>query len=64
MSLADGSTIEGVIQSYDVNRNEYRMSLFNNDASVTSDHRQLRTSEHHRCTLRTSEHRRCTATYV
>ena len=36
MSLADGSTIEGVIQSYDVNRNEYRMSLFNNDASVTS----------------------------
>ena len=36
ISLQDGSTVEGVIQSYDANRNEYCMSLFNNDATVTS----------------------------
>lgn len=36
MSLPDGSTIEGVVQSYDVDRNEYRMSLFDNEATVTS----------------------------
>lgn len=36
MSLPDGSTIEGVVQSYDVTRNEYCMSLFDNDANVTS----------------------------
>lgn len=36
ISLQDGSTVEGVIQSYDAERNEYCMSLFNNDATVTS----------------------------
>ena len=36
ISLQDGSTVEGVIQSYDPDRNEYSMSLFNNDATVTS----------------------------
>lgn len=36
ISLQDGSTVEGVIQSYDADRNEYCMSLFNNDATVTS----------------------------
>lgn len=36
MSLEDGRTIEGVIQSYDVSRNEYRMVLYNNDANIAS----------------------------
>lgn len=36
MSLADGSTVEGIIESYDANRHEFRMSLFNNNATVTS----------------------------
>ena len=36
MSLEDGKTIEGVIQSYDVDRNEYRMVLYNNEANVAN----------------------------
>ena len=36
MSLDDGKTIEGVIQSYDVERNEYRMVLYNNENNITN----------------------------
>lgn len=36
MSLEDGSSIEGVLESYDTKKNAYRVSLFDNNASVTS----------------------------
>lgn len=39
MSLEDGTTIEGVLQSYDTERNAYCVSLFDNDATVTSGQR-------------------------
>lgn len=36
MSLEDGSTVEGVLESYDVEKQAYRVSLFDNSATVTS----------------------------
>lgn len=36
MSLEDGSSVEGVLESYDVNRNAYRVSLFDNNAQVSA----------------------------
>lgn len=36
MSLSDGSTVEGVLQSYDTDKKAYRVSLFDTDAVVTS----------------------------
>lgn len=36
MSLEDGKTVEGVIQSYDVDRNEYRMVLYNNETNIAN----------------------------
>lgn len=35
ISLEDGSSVEGVLQSYDTNMNAYCVSLFDNDATVT-----------------------------
>ena len=35
MSLEDGSSVEGVLQSYDTEKKAYRVSLFDNDAIVT-----------------------------
>ena len=35
MSLEDGSSVEGVLQSYDTDKKAYRVSLFDNDATVT-----------------------------
>ncbi len=35
MSLDDGASFEGVIESYDVSRHEYKMALFDNGANVT-----------------------------
>ena len=35
MSLEDGSSVEGVLQSYDTEKKAYRVSLFDNDATVT-----------------------------
>ena len=35
ISLEDGSSVEGVLQSYDVDENAYCISLFDNDATVT-----------------------------
>lgn len=35
MSLEDGSSVEGVLQSYDAEKKAYRVSLFDNDAIVT-----------------------------
>lgn len=36
MSLEDGSTVEGVLESYDVDKKCYHISLFDNDASVSA----------------------------
>ncbi len=36
ISMEDGTTTEGVIQSYDVERHEYRMALFDNSAEVAA----------------------------
>lgn len=36
MSLEDGSTVEGVLESYDVEKQAYRVSLFDNSATVAS----------------------------
>ncbi len=36
MSLDDGSTYEGVIESYDSTRHEYKMALFDNNADVAA----------------------------
>lgn len=36
MSLEDGTTVEGVVTSYDTNKHAYKMSLFDNSASVSS----------------------------
>ena len=35
MSLEDGTSVEGVLQSYDTEKKAYRVSLFDNDAIVT-----------------------------
>ncbi|WP_418519828.1 rod shape-determining protein MreC [Holdemanella porci] len=35
MSLEDGTSVEGVLQSYDAEKKAYRVSLFDNDAIVT-----------------------------
>ena len=35
MSLEDGKSVEGVLQSYDTEKKAYRVSLFDNDAIVT-----------------------------
>ena len=35
VSLEDGSSVEGVLQSYDTAKKAYRVSLFDNDATVT-----------------------------
>ena len=35
VSLEDGTSVEGVLQSYDTDRGAYRVSLFNNNATVT-----------------------------
>lgn len=35
MSLEDGTSVEGVLQSYDTEKKAYRVSLFDNDAVVT-----------------------------
>ena len=35
MSLEDGTSVEGVLQSYDKEKKAYRVSLFDNDAIVT-----------------------------
>lgn len=35
MSLEDGTSVEGVLQSYDTDKKAYRVSLFDNDAVVT-----------------------------
>lgn len=37
MSLEDGTSVEGVLQSYDTEKKAYRVSLFDNDAIVTKD---------------------------
>ncbi len=39
MSLEDGSSVEGVLQSYDTEKKAYRVSLFDNDAIVTKGQR-------------------------
>ena len=36
MSLEDGSTVEGVLESYDTHKRAYRVSLFDNNATVAS----------------------------
>lgn len=36
MSLEDGTTVEGVITSYDTEKHAYKMALFDNSASVSS----------------------------
>lgn len=36
IALMDGTSIEGVLQSYDPAKRAYRVSLFNNDAVITS----------------------------
>ena len=36
IALTDGTTIEGVLQSYDASRRAYRVSLFDNEAVITS----------------------------
>ena len=36
ISMEDGSNVEGVLQSYDADRNTYRVSLFDNNAQVSS----------------------------
>ncbi len=34
--LEDGTTVEGILQSYDAQKQAYRVSLFNNEAVITS----------------------------
>ncbi len=34
--LEDGTTVEGILQSYDARKQAYRVSLFNNEAVITS----------------------------
>lgn len=34
--LEDGTTVEGILQSYDARKKAYRVSLFNNEAVITS----------------------------
>lgn len=36
MSLEDGTSVEGVLQSYDANKKAYRVALFDNSATVTN----------------------------
>ena len=36
MSLEDGTSVEGVLQSYDPNKKAYRVALFDNSATVTT----------------------------
>ena len=35
IALDDGTTVEGVLESYDTERKAYRVSLFDNEATVT-----------------------------
>lgn len=36
ISMEDGSNVEGVLQSYDADRNAYRVSLFDNNAQIST----------------------------